>query len=245
MIRNWLLHCELISCLLLIYTHFPCLSGSRFLACVVSPFTRDLSCPKGAPFVSATSPPTEWRLSSLHARLAYRTYTPVQTRTTSTCFRVTKTSTNTCINWCDCYRAPLIQRTECLHVNLPWTVYTVCHLFRRWNYCGLPIPFTSNCLEQSLCSNFLGAFEKLRKATISCVMCMSVCLSARMQQLSSHWTDFYETWNLSIFRKSVEKIQVSLKSDNNNGYFPRRPKYIYDNISLNSSQNEKYFRQIL
>jgi len=33
----------------------------------------------------------------------------------------------------------------------------------------------------------------------------------------------------------VEKIQVSLKSDRNNGYFTSRPMYIYDNISLNSS----------
>jgi hypothetical protein len=32
----------------------------------------------------------------------------------------------------------------------------------------------------------------------------------------SHWTDFDETWYLRPFRKSVEKIQVSLKSDNKN-----------------------------
>jgi hypothetical protein len=38
-----------------------------------------------------------------------------------------------------------------------------------------------------------------------------VCPSARMQQLGSHWTDFREILNLSIFRKTVEKIQVSLK----------------------------------
>jgi len=40
----------------------------------------------------------------------------------------------------------------------------------------------------------------------------------------------------------VEKIQVSLKSDKNNGYFTLRPMYIYDNISLNSSQNKKCFQ---
>jgi len=38
-----------------------------------------------------------------------------------------------------------------------------------------------------------------------------------------------------IFRKSVEKIQVSLKYDKNNGYFTCRPMYIYGNISLSSS----------
>jgi len=39
---------------------------------------------------------------------------------------------------------------------------------------------------------------------------------------------------MSIFRKSVPKIQVSLKSDKNNRYFTWRPIYIYDHISLNS-----------
>jgi len=36
---------------------------------------------------------------------------------------------------------------------------------------------------------FLGAFAKLRKATIS--FFMSSCPSVRMEQLGSHWTDFY------------------------------------------------------
>jgi hypothetical protein len=38
----------------------------------------------------------------------------------------------------------------------------------------------------------------------------------------------------SIFRKSAEKIKVSLKSDENNWYITWRPIYIYANISLNS-----------
>ena len=42
----------------------------------------------------------------------------------------------------------------------------------------------------SLLPTFLGAFAKLEKATIS--VAMSVCLSVRMGQLSSHWTDFHE-----------------------------------------------------
>ena len=56
-----------------------------------------------------------------------------------------------------------------------------------------------------------------------------------MQQLGSHWADFHETWHLSIFRKYVDKSQVSLKSDKNNEYFAGRPLYMYDNISVNSS----------
>jgi hypothetical protein len=64
-----------------------------------------------------------------------------------------------------------------------------------------------------------------------------------MEQLGSHWTDFHEILFLRISRKSVEKIQVSLKPDKNNGYFTWRPMYIYDNISLTSSYNKKRFRQ--
>jgi hypothetical protein len=56
-------------------------------------------------------------------------------------------------------------------------------------------------------------------------------LSARMEQLGSHWTDFYEIWYLRIFKKIVKKIKVLLKSDKNNGYFIWRPIYIYDYIS--------------
>jgi hypothetical protein len=62
-----------------------------------------------------------------------------------------------------------------------------------------------------------------------------VCPSVRMEQLYFHWTVFHEILYLSIFRKSVEEIQGSLKSDKNNVYFTRRHLYIYDNIALNSS----------
>jgi hypothetical protein len=34
-----------------------------------------------------------------------------------------------------------------------------------------------------------------------------------------HYSDFHDTSHLSIFRKSVEKIQVCLKSNNNNRDF--------------------------
>jgi hypothetical protein len=79
---------------------------------------------------------------------------------------------------------------------------------------------------------FIGSFAKLRKATISYLMSVSL---RPHEHLGSHWTDFHEIWYLSNFRNSVQKIQVSLKSDKNNGYFTWIPMYIYDNISLNSS----------
>ena len=79
------------------------------------------------------------------------------------------------------------------------------------------------------------------KSAISFVM--SVRLSVRIEQLGCHWTDFHEISYLKIFRKSVEEIQVSLKSEKNNGYFTWRSMYNVDHISLISFQNEKCFRQ--
>ena len=43
--------------------------------------------------------------------------------------------------------------------------------------------------------------------------CLSVHLSVRVEQFNSHWRDFHE------IRELVEKNQVALRSDNNNGNF--------------------------
>jgi len=64
---------------------------------------------------------------------------------------------------------------------------------------------------------------------------MSVFLSVRTEQLGSHWRNLYEIWYLSILSIFVEKIQVFLKSDENNGYFIWRRMGIYNNKMLNSS----------
>jgi hypothetical protein len=53
-----------------------------------------------------------------------------------------------------------------------------------------------------------------------------------MEYLGSFGTDFNKTWQ-SIFRKSVEKIQVALKSEKNNRYLTSRPMHICYNILLN------------
>ena len=70
----------------------------------------------------------------------------------------------------------------------------------------------------------LGAFADCEKRLLAS------CLSVRMQQLCSHWTDFHGILYLGIFRKCVEKILSSSKSVMNNGYFTWRPMHIYDNI---------------
>jgi hypothetical protein len=64
-----------------------------------------------------------------------------------------------------------------------------------------------------------------------------------MEQFGSHRTNFDEILYLWLFRKSDDKIQVSLKSIKTNGYFTWRRFNIYDNISLNSSHDEKCFEQ--
>ena len=81
-------------------------------------------------------------------------------------------------------------------------------------------------------------------------VCPSVCLyvrpSVRIEWLGSHWTNFHENWYLDIFekKKSVEKIQVSWKSDSNNRYFTWSPIYIYDHISPSSSRMKNYSEKI-
>ena len=68
-------------------------------------------------------------------------------------------------------------------------------------------------LSLPLCSRnlIIRHVAKLKKA----FSCLSVC----MEQLGSHWMNFHQITLVNIFRKSVEKIEVSLKLDKNNGYF--------------------------
>jgi len=48
---------------------------------------------------------------------------------------------------------------------------------------------------------FLGVFPKLCKATVSFIM--SVCLSVRLEQISSHMTHFREILYLSMFLRNL------------------------------------------
>ena len=68
----------------------------------------------------------------------------------------------------------------------------------------------TNISRMKVTYQFLGAFAKLQQTTICFVMLvrLSVCPSA--------------LFDICIFRKSVEKIQVSLKSDNDNWYVARK-----------------------
>jgi len=89
---------------------------------------------------------------------------------------------------------------------------------------------------------FLGAIAKLQRTTISFVM--SVCLPAWNNSAPTGW--IFMTFDSSVFSEtSVDTIQVSLKSGNNNKYFTRRCMYIYETILSNFSWNEKCHPQKL
>jgi hypothetical protein len=66
-------------------------------------------------------------------------------------------------------------------------------------------------------------------------VCLSIYVSICMEQLGCYWMDFDEILLFDLFEKCVEKIQVSLKSDQNNGYFTWRRFYICDNVLLDSA----------
>jgi hypothetical protein len=72
-------------------------------------------------------------------------------------------------------------------------------------------------------------------------VCTSIRLSVHMKQLASYSTDFYEIWYLWIFFfKSAEKIQVSRKSDKNNGYLTWTPMYAHLYIAAFFSEWEMF-----
>ena len=73
-----------------------------------------------------------------------------------------------------------------------------------------------NCCSKSSLSWFLGAFARLQKSDYQLRHArLSVYTSVSMEKLGSHWADFQEILHWSIFRKTLEKLQVSLKSDRN------------------------------
>jgi hypothetical protein len=84
----------------------------------------------------------------------------------------------------------------------------------------------------------LGAFAKLRKATIRFVM--SVRLSTRSNSALTGRI-FITVYISEFFENLSRKIQVLSKSDKNNGFLTWIPKYIIDHISLSSSYSEKCF----
>ena len=96
--------------------------------------------------------------------------------------------------------------------------------------------YTGNChlfLQQCPSIHLSGLFGCICKILKSDSFIMSVC-----------WSNHLPDWKSSPLTVSVKIIQDSWKSDKNNKYLKWRPKYIFY-ISLNSSENVKWFRQKL
>jgi hypothetical protein len=93
----------------------------------------------------------------------------------------------------------------------------------------------------------LGEISQNFEERLLASSCLFICLCF----LPSVWNNSAPTeWIFVILiiraflLKSVQIIQVSVESGNNNGHFPW-PIYIYDNISLNSPWNEGCFKHNL
>ena len=106
--------------------------------------------------------------------------------------------------WYLSIKLPCIRVKVTLHSQAVFT-YILCWFF-----------FLGLSYEEIRPKTFLDFSTELLKVTISFVM--SPRLSVRMEQLGSYWRDFHNNMYFSIFRKRVEKIQYSLKSNRNNGY---------------------------
>ena len=127
-------------------------------------------------------------------------------------------------------------------------------IIKQWQFC-LPYQVKKSvwnfvryiCTLINICASsqilfLLVAIAKWWNATINFVM--STCPPVRpsvLSQLCSHWTDgLPRNLILHTFFENLSRKFDSLKSDERNGYFTRRSIQIYDNISLNSSQNEMF-----
>jgi hypothetical protein len=99
--------------------------------------------------------------------------------------------------------------------------------------------------SEQLCWKVEGRNASFLARSQNCEKRLLVSYPSVRMELGSQWTDFDETWYVRLFRKSVMKIQISLKYYKNNGYFTWKRFDIFYDISLNSSYNEQCFRQKL
>jgi hypothetical protein len=84
-------------------------------------------------------------------------------------------------------------------------------------------------------SNFSARLQSF----VTLILVSSVCPSVRMEQFDANVKKIRENLYWTDLLKYVGNIQVSLKSDRNIRIFTWIPKYVCDNISLNSSWMEK------
>jgi hypothetical protein len=127
---------------------------------------------------------------------------------------------------------PIFPCVNCITTRPCSTLFTICYLFVT------DIPIHERYLKNKtkLQTKYISSviFRRFRKIAKPDYYLRHACLCVRTHGTTRLQLERF-IWNFDIFRKSVEKIKVLLKSDKNNAYFTWRPMYMYDNISLNSS----------
>jgi len=100
------------------------------------------------------------------------------------------------------------------------------HLLSQHNHCkylnilALTIQYGTSFWKTSVLSYERSQNCEKRLLTVSYFsVCPCLYQAVRMEQLSYHWRDLHENLYSSVYRKSVEKIQVSLETDTNDVYF--------------------------
>jgi hypothetical protein len=84
------------------------------------------------------------------------------------------------------------------------------------------------------CAPNVALFRPVRKKNFEMRLLASSCLSAWNSWASTG--RIFMKFDIWVFLgKSVEKIQVSLELDKNNGYFTWRPLYVFDHIKASPS----------
>ena len=107
--------------------------------------------------------------------------------------------------------------------------------FELWQSCRKWAQYIVWILSSFLFKLLFMLFRKIAKSDY---WLRPVCPSVRPirnVELGSHWTDFHEVCYFGSSQQSVEKIQISLKSDMNIGYCTWRPIYVFDHFFPNSS----------
>jgi hypothetical protein len=88
--------------------------------------------------------------------------------------------------------------------------------------CGLHL---YHCLVQQLF--FFKCFHINSKKNLLASSCLFFRQSDHVLQRGSHCTEFREILYCGLLRKSVEKLQIWLKSDTKSGFFMKRLKYVH------------------
>jgi len=123
-----------------------------------------------------------------------------------------------------CYSDYEMQHTSRLNPRTPQSAedcngcQSVRFIYLKWAHCC--------CCSIRLVRVYYSGKRRLLASS-----CLSVRPSAWNSASNGRIFMKFDVW-LFFFQKSVEKIQVSLKSENNNEHFTRRPIYIFVHISL-------------